>query len=745
MGRSEHQRRQDSLRRAHPDFKGEYQVSHEFNFSGFHIVLRGRPDAVYREGDYTVVEEIKTIAVTETAFGRYTLDSLGNFTAQLNLYSCLLYLQGIKPLLARLYLVNLTGGEERILDYQPDLNRIAQDLEKALSRIIADAERKRQHHLGLSSEAEGLQFPYPHFRPHQKKMMDEVAAAIETGGRLMLSAPTGSGKTAGVLFPALVSAFKLGRKVFFATARTTQRHIVRDFVYHLKERDAPFSTLFMTARAKMCPLGDEVCSWSDCPYLAGFEDKFNRTSLMQELNEGAVFDGEDISQRVLPLKICPFAVSLELSAQADLVVGDFNYVFDPSVSLKRLFAEGGASDFALIVDEAHNLPDRVRGYYSPELAAGEVELLLAGLRMKSHYGSLLKELASFFRLVLKLIHRHTIEAGEVELKRGELSTLHSTAEKLMMYYYLHLAEHDNVQPEEPVLEFLRGFSKFCRVAEMGPEGFAVISVPDERRVKILCLHPGLRLAEIMASFGAVIAMSATLHPTEFFLNMLGLEGGTETLTLPNPFPAENRYVGIVADVSTRYKVRDRFVKHIAEHIDRIYDLHPGGYFCFFPSFAYMESAARHLKSPHILQQSGMTEASREAFLREVKTGGKLFLAVMGGIFAEGVYYPGQLEGVMVIGPGLPQYCLENELQRLYFDEVYGQGFEYSYVYPGMNRVIQAAGRLIRGETDRGVIILMDARFTQEPYRSLLPRDWYVEHPSELVVEDLEGELERFWV
>jgi DNA excision repair protein ERCC-2 len=241
-------------------------------------------------------------------------------------------------------------------------------------------------------------------------------------------------------------------------------------------------------------------------------------------------------------------------------------------------------------------------------------------------------------------------------------------------------------------------------------------------------------------------MSATLHPVEYFSSSLGLHENAKVLNLPNPFPAENRFIGVIPTVSTRYQLRKQFHRPIAEIIDRIFEIHPGSYLCFFSSFEQLSAVHTHLNSPCLAQKPNMNEIEREGFLARISDGsGKLGLAVLGGIFAEGIDLPGSLDGVIVVGPGLPLYCPETEFQRAYYDEIYGDGFLYAYAYPGMNRVVQAAGRLIRNETDRGLIILLDARFNREPYRSLLPCDWYIEHPSELVIKDLEAELTRFWV
>lgn len=730
MGRNAHLHRQTILRRQYPDFDGEYQISYHFEFSGTAIVLRGRPDAVYRDGEYLMVEEIKSVLTSAEAFQHYTIAALDNFRTQLDLYLYLLRLEGKTDLKGRLHLINLAeSGGEKTFDYIPDFSRTALALETVFSRILSENERRKNHHLDLQYAAEALDFPFTEYRPYQKRMSDDVASIVESGGRLLLSAPTGIGKTVGVLYPALKTAFKLDKKLYFATSKTTQRLIVRDLVDKFKQKSAPFSALFLTARAKICPTQAEICDWDTCPYIDGFAEKMLRFSFIEEMFEGAVFDGEAICRKVLPVKMCPFAVSLALSEFADLIVGDYNYIFDPRIMMRRIFSEGGADKYILIVDEAHNLPDRIRNCYSPEIAYGDVELLLASLKGKASQWTFHKNSAHFLRNLIKILHGLSGETRPVELSLSDWNALLEEAETLIMQYNLSPSGM-NFDKSDPLLKFLYDFTWFAKTAGLG-DGIAFLYDKTKRLLKAVCLDPGLRLKEMMDSFHSVIAMSATLAPGGFFSEMLGLYDTASSLNLPNPFPAENRQIRIIPEVSTLFKFRSRFVPRIAEIIDGIYTENPGGYFVFFPSYAYMRETAQLIKSPVILQQSEMDEDSRTEFLRQVAEGGKLFLAVLGGVFAEGVDYPGQLAGVIVVGPGLPLYCAETEMMREYFDRQYGRGFEYAYVYPGMNRVIQAAGRLIRSETDRGSITLICSRFLQEPYRSLIPRDWYVEGVEEL--------------
>ena len=745
IGRREHLKRQQYLRRSYKDYSGEFQVKHCIPLENYNIIIRGRPDGVYTENGAVMIEEIKTIAAAGESFRNLTLQNLSNFKTQMDLYCFLLSRERASENFAcRLYLVNLAADEARTLDYIPDMKDIESVLHLTLNQLAVEIERRRQHHLALKESADRLKFPYPEYRAHQQKMIEYVEAVCDRGGRMILSAPTGAGKTAGALFPALRSAFRSGKQLYFATARTTQRFIVRDYLLKLKEQSLPFNAIFLTARSKLCPLKSEFCDRQHCQYTADFDSRLQRTGIIEDFDSGLIHDADKILGLSEPVRLCPFYVQLALAYRADVVTGDFNYVFDPAISIRQMFSEDRDKDFILIIDEAHNLPARVRNYFSPALSGENVSELLAGLQGKGFSDKLHLNFVKFMRRVLKFIGGYKGEERRIEIDFEQLNTLAEESEKLTLEYFFHLIKYGAEAAGDPVLQLLQSVSGFSRAAGMQSGSFAALYQPDGITIKLLCLDSGPICNDTLSHFHSVTAMSATLFPHEYFINQLGMGEDCEVLSLPNPFPQENRKIAIAASISTRYQVRYKFNAKLAEIIEQVYQSNPGAYFCFFPAFAYMNSLAEHLKIPYLMQNAGMTEDDRREYLREVSAGGKMFLAVMGGIFAEGVDYPGQLNGIIIVGPGLPLFCLEQELQREHYQEKYGKGFEYAYLYPGMNRVIQAAGRLIRSESDRGVIILADARFVQEPYRSLIPQEWYIDSPEELLIKDINLELSRFW-
>jgi DNA excision repair protein ERCC-2 len=340
-----------------------------------------------------------------------------------------------------------------------------------------------------------------------------------------------------------------------------------------------------------------------------------------------------------------------------------------------------------------------------------------------------------------------------ELHPGFFDEVKGEFESAMLRYFLYKKTHHLSTPNDPLERFYHDFNAFYNVLQLPGEEFSYIYDAEGREhvLKILCKDPGRFLGERMDGFHATVAMSATLVPPEFFRDVLGFDrDATRLVSFPSPFPQENRRVLVLPRFSTTYRLRSRSYEPIARTIEQIVSLKKGNYFVFFPSFDYLEAVGQHISSNHLAvvrQERSMSERDRAALLGRLTDSEQahVVLAVQGGIFAEGVDYPGEmLIGAIIVGPGLPKYNYEQELMREYFQERYDAGFQYAYLYPGMNRVVQSAGRVIRREDDRGVIVLVGARFARPEYFSLFPRDWYVYSPKELIVKEYAEDIRRFW-
>jgi DNA excision repair protein ERCC-2 len=442
------------------------------------------------------------------------------------------------------------------------------------------------------------------------------------------------------------------------------------------------------------------------------------------------------------------------------VVCDYNYVFDPTVFLRRFFLEQKYDDTILIIDEAHNLYQRGRAYYSPELKRSNIRFLIArandsGKPMLREIAEVLEGLDGYFSQLVEY-GREQFEGMPkfpVKIDLGFFDEEKEGLESAMVRYFLHKkTEHLSV-PRDPFEAFYHEFNSFYSVLQLQGEEFSHLYDAENGAhvLKILCKDPSRFLGQRMQGFYATIAMSATLVPPEFFRDVLGFDrDATRLVSFPSPFPQENRKILVVPRFSTTYRLRGRFYERAARTVEEIVSTKKGNYFVFFPSFEYLQAVADYVSPPGFVvvrQERNMSERDRAEVLEGLTEGGRnhVILAVQGGIFAEGVDYPGEmLIGAIVVGPGLPRYDFEQELMREYFQERYGAGFEYAYLYPGMNRVVQSAGRVIRTESDRGIIALLGTRFARPEYYSLFPRDWYVYSPKELIAQDYLEEFRQFW-
>ena len=623
-------------------------------------------------------------------------------------------------------------------------------------------------------------------------MIEAVGAALEQRSNLLVSAPTGIGKTVAALYASLRFAARHGLSVFFLTSKTTQQKIVADTLrlWNLEPGSEPgrapelpvFSSLILRAKEKICANDVVFCHESRCRYARGFFQKLEESNVRSALLTEGLITPEKVYAAAVERELCPFELSLEMLKRVDVTVCDYNYIYDPA-AFDRM-EDIDRSRTILIVDEAHNLYSRAREYFSPELALSQMQALRESLRPQLGFSneevaqpvfawevpsaldsprpsqSFLSRLDDFLERIEGLFsdllesYPEAHESGHavVSLDREFFVELRSELDDLMKRYLIFQRQSGHIQDEDRLLQCFYGISDFCQVVAMEGEEFihTLSTEGGSTRLKIVCVDPARQLRKVNERYRSVIAMSATLSPIEFYRDVLGFDRDTELLALPSPFPRENRRILVVPEVSTAYQQRAKHFPRIARIIEEIVSIRPGNYFAFFPSFDFLKEVARLVKlkdSELMVQDRIMPDHHRSALLEKLKEPGKrhLVLAVQGGVFAEGVDYPGELAvGAIIVGPGLPKVSFEQELMRQFYEDAYSKGFEYAYLYPGMNRVVQSAGRIVRSETDRGVIVLLDKRFAYENYSRLLPRDWYESSPDELTAQEFRKALTEFW-
>ena len=614
-----------------------------------------------------------------------------------------------------------------------------------------------------AAQAEGLAFPFPEIRPGQDSMLREVEGAAGSGLILLCSAPTGIGKTAAALHPMLKRALAEGRTLFFVTARVSQQELALETLRRQLPAGGAGLAVQISAKDRVCPMERLGCVERGCPLMRSFRERLGASRLLESLTQLGVVDSAELTARALAAELCPFEVSLELSLAATAVVADFNYVFDPNVYLRRFF-DADTQDHLLIVDEAHQLPERTRESFSAELVPGTLSALAddCDLMLPPAYrevATLLRDVRDHIeQLAQRLSEERGVPAPWVEEPdRRFWEEIGVRLEGALLRYAICRAleptrpavfaprrDRGSGPLQDPLLAALYAIRDYSRASQHDPECFAALW--SEGRAKLLCLDPASLFGPRIRGFHAVVCMSATLTPFDFFAGLLGVEGPRALeLDIDSPFPAENRLVLTVPDVDTSYRRRSFDAQRIGAIITDCLRARRGNYLAFFGSFAFRDEVLATLEpGPYriLLQTPAMSTEGFLGQLRRNRSETLLLCGVLGGVFAEGVDYPGETAiGVFIVGPGLPAVSAERELIRAYYEQQRGSGFEYAYVYPGLNRVIQAGGRALRTPTDRAPIVLLGRRFAEPLYSDPLP-SWWQQEPE--LALDPAARLEEFW-
>ncbi|GLK91382.1 DEAD/DEAH box helicase [Pseudomonas turukhanskensis] len=597
-------------------------------------------------------------------------------------------------------------------------------------RFITWAKQEQAHRLARDASLEQLRFPHASFRSGQRQLAEAVYRAARDGHSLMAQATTGIGKTIGTLFPQL-KAFpeqKLDR-LFFLTAKTPGRRLALDALQTLRAQEPKIAlrVLEHVARDKACEHPDKACHGDSCPLAKGFYDRLpaaRKAALdSQWLNQNAVRDA------ALAHGICPYYLSQELCRWSDVVVCDYNYYFDMTALLYGL-TQLNEWKVTLLVDEAHNLVERGRGMYSAELQQARFKIM-RGLAPKA------------LKSVLDRVNRHW---NQLHQDQEALYQVYPAAPDLFIMALQKavsaITDHLTDQPtgnEAELLHFYLDAMLFCRLAEVfGAHSLFDISRhlgPGGKSQSTLCIRnvvPAPFLAPRLAAAHSCTLFSATLSPANYYADLLGLPEQTPWLDVESPFLAEQLQVQAVSNLSTRYVDRDRSLAPITALMARQFAERPGNYLAFFSSYAYLEQVrdqfvAAHPRVPIWVQSRQMDEAERHHFLERFQESGQgIGFAVLGGAFGEGIDLPGnRLIGAFIATLGLPQINPINEQIKQRMQAMFGSGYDYTYLYPGLQKVVQAAGRVIRTQQDSGVVYLMDDRFSQAAVRRLLPTWWEV--------------------
>ena len=738
LGQAIHSRYQEQTLAGDPSYRREVCVACSFPHRGWEVTVSGRIDGLRREPDGTlVVEEIKSVrrgaALPPAQREMYQRQAL--------LYAWIVAQCEEAPVRAELVLISIGSDEVEREELAADPRGLEHAVHRRINALIAAYEAEAEAAAARRAAAGRLAFPYRELRPGQEEILAAVGTALANGEHVLLQAATGIGKTVAALYPALRYALEHDKRLFVLTAKTLQQEMA-GAVLRLLNTEGAFRSLRLRAKAKMCANEQVICHEEYCRYAKDYALKLQGSGLVRRLlDEYPTLEPDDVFRAAQATEVCPFEVSLELLGRAQVTVCDYNYAFDPYVSLPDFGPDRDLSDVVLVIDEIHNLVDRGRGYYSPELSAGEARR--AGEVVGRGGEPIHFEIERLCMALAALIERtvdDALEEGppgeravEVPLPEERLWMLRPDLDAAFVDYLEHQRTTRTFRADDPFVDLYFDVLRFLNGLVVSDEAFShyVERRGGDSRWKVLCKDPSRFLGGVVRRSHATIGLSATLSPPQFYFDLLGFEAGrTAFVELPNPFPAENRRVVIDSTVATAYKEREANYERLAERLAEFAEAVPGNCLALFPSYNFLAEVAgrMRLRGKRVLVQRQVDgDREREAILDALRLavlGDVLLLAVAGGVFAEGVDYPGDmLRGVAVVGPCLPALTLEQQLLKAYYEERFEKGFEYAFVVPGMTRVVQAAGRLIRSAHDTGVIALFDRRFLHTPYRDHLPADW----------------------
>lgn len=725
------------------DYHAEVPLKITVPCEGFAIQIEGRADGIQKTADGVVVDEIKGV-LREL---EYIEKPVGVHLAQAKCYG---YIYGKQQELDSIT-VQMTYCQmetEEVKRFQETFS--IEELERWFFDIVMQYEKWarfqiewRQTRDATIKEAE---FPYP-YREGQRELVTSVYRTILRKKKLFIQAPTGVGKTMTTIFPAVKAVGEgLGDKIFYLTAKTITRTVAEQAFQILKKNGLQYKVATLTAKEKICFCEKAECNPDVCPYAKGHFDRVN-DAVYEMITTMEEMSRENIETQAKKHSVCPFEMGLDVSLWVDAIICDYNYVFDPNAHLKRFFSEGKKGEYLFLIDEAHNLVERGREMYSAVLYKEEFLQMKKAVRYESV--KLTRQLEGCNQMLLEM-------KRECQTYKEYNSISHFALKLLNVMNGLQKLLEEKEQVDEEVLEFYFHVRNFLNIYEEVDENYVIYTELEEGgdfKLKLFCVNPAVKLQNFLSQGNSTVFFSATFLPIRYYKRLLSVETDDYAVYAHSPFKEANRLLVLGQDVSTKYTRRGyEMYERFAIYIKNVMQAKPGNYLVFFPSYRFMEEVRETFERYRteemccMIQEQNMNEQDREAFLQEFEAereGSLAGFCVMGGIFSEGIDLTKErLIGAMIVGTGLPQVCNEREILKQYFDRHGENGFDYAYLYPGMNKVLQAAGRVIRTEEDKGVIALLDDRFAGRRYLEIFPREW--RKLTYCNVKTIGEKVEQFW-
>ena len=730
------------------DYHAEISLKTEIPCDGFRIQVEGRADGIIiheETGETEVtVDEIKGV-----------LRDLEHITEPVKVHlaqaKCYAYIyagqKGLENIGVQLTYCHLDTEEIKRFEEKFTIDELKEWFDNLIRQYEKWARFQIEWEKTRNASIKKVEFPFS-YRPGQRDVAAAVYRTILRRKKLFIQAPTGVGKTISTVFPAVKAVGEgLGDKIFYLTAKTITRTVAEQAFRTMKDQGLSMKVITLTAKEKICFCEETLCNPESCPYAKGHFDRVN-DAVYDMLISGNEMNRSAIERQAEKFRVCPFELSLDISTWVDAVICDYNYVFDPNAHLKRFFSEGSGGNYIFLIDEAHNLVERGREMYSAALY--KEDLLELKRQVKHLDARLARRLGDVNKLFLEL--KRECEDYQV------LNSVSHIALKLMnllteMERFLEEPSGDEIR--ESVLNLYFQVRSFVSIHDILDENYVIYSELEDNgrfKLKLFCVNPAANLQNYLEFGSGTVFFSATLLPIHYYKSLLSVEKDDYAIYAESPFPRENMLLLQARDVSTRYTMRsESMYRRYADYISRMAECKKGNYMAFFPSYRFMEEVYDQFvhKAEGIdvlLQAQNMDEREREEFLEEFdreRENSLVGFCVMGGVFSEGIDLTAdRLIGAVIVGTGLPQVCNDREIVKDYFDSRGMRGFDYAYLYPGINKVLQSAGRVIRTETDRGVVLLLDDRFSRRQYRDSFPREW--ENCQICSAATLSDYMESFW-
>lgn len=728
------------------NYSAEVPLKYSLNYEGLDITVEGRADGILIENEKVIIDEIKT-----TTKDLLLIDEDYNplHWAQAKCYGYIYCVQNeLETIDIQITYYNIDTKATRILRKTYTITELNEfffwllEEYKYWAALESDWTQKRNNSI------KKLKFPFEKYRPGQRELAVRVYKSIVDSKKCFAQAPTGTGKTISTLFPAIKAmGEEQTSKIFYLTAKTITREVAQNSISLMRKQDLDLKAVTITAKDKICKMEETNCNPDYCPYANGYFDRIN-DALKDIFNKYNDYSRESINKISEEYKLCPFELSLDLTTLSDVIICDYNYVFDPSVYLKRFF-EVKTTDYTFLIDESHNLVDRAREMYSSSINEEKFNKVkkLFGKKDKRITNSI-KEIEKYLKDKSKVI-KSLNESNLVEIEQPlDLCGLLSMFMKYMDEYLSNTKEEN-----EEVMDLYFDVYSFLSISELYDENYTTIFSNNFNglNIKLYCVNPSTVIIDRMKKSKSTIIFSATLIPMDYFKEMYGAKEDDYIINLKSPFDVKNRLLMIGDNIATTYNKREETSEEIVKYIVNCVESKKGNYMVFFPSYKYMELVYEKMKEKYpkinaTIQESNMSEEAKEEFLSMFDEDNKethIGFCVLGGHFSEGIDLTNdKLIGVIIIGVGMPQIGIDRDIIKNHMNKN-NMGFDYAYVYPGMIKVLQAAGRCIRTDEDKGVIMLLDSRYSQRRYQSLFPYEWY---PNNRVrtSEDVKYLSKNFW-